>query len=249
MHLLLWSGPVSAANVAGAALPADSRLLVVNQGIDAKNPIGSTAFANVGRKYETLRAFCSARGVDVGQFDTVSLAGFSAAHGLLELLLRDEDSAGRTTALLAFDAYYTSSALRVKPGYRAFCERAVRGRALCVLSSSTFAGQNYPSCDRAVRELVRDLPLVESQCPARLRAALSAAGLQLPLQTLIAGGLIWLRYGETLKHAEHATRLASPVLTSLLTPYLTAQAAAGDDSVDLLTLVLTAILATELMAV
>lgn len=212
MNCLIWCGPVSRSNLSRAVLPAESHVEVFNEGDDG---IGSSAFARLGRQFGSLRRLLGSRGVNLDDCATVTLAGFSAAHGLIEVLLRDPESFERTDVLLAADAYYTGPSKTPKPGYRAYVDRAIAGQALCVLSTSSNAGPGYPSSDDAVRELVRDLGLSHRPPPGEL-----GEELPVPADTVGAGGMLWLRFQDRLTHAEHATRLAPVLLSNLVTPYL-----------------------------
>lgn len=224
LHLVIWAGPVSARNLAGAALPVPSRVLTINSGVGGT---GSTAFANLGRRYDgSLFELCASCGVDLDACATVTLACFSAGHGLVEQLLRNEQSRARIDALVAGDGYYTSRAMAPKPGYLWYCARAFDRRALCVLSSSSIEGPTYPSCQQAVGKLLEAFPLEPARVPTNIPAPEDARG---------AGGLLWLRYGAKYglgpkAHTMHATRVVPGVLTSLVTPYL--QQRTGADGIE-----------------
>lgn len=213
-NLVIWCGPVSAANLAGAALPAPSRVLTINRG---DGGIGSTAFGNLGRRFGgDLAELCGSRGVDLDRTATVTLAAFSAGFALVETILRNPESAPRVDALVAGDAYYTGPEMTVKPGYREFCGRAAAGRALAVLSTSGIGGPNYPSSQAAVGRLLEGLGLEPVPAPEAIPPPDSAAGL---------GGLYWFRYGVKYgagasAHSMHATRVAPAVLSTMVTPYL-----------------------------
>ena len=213
-NLVLWCGPVSASNLAGAALPAPARVLTISEGVGG---IGSTAFANLGRRYEgDLGELLAARKVDLDSCATVTVAGFSAGHGLIEVLLRNSRSAARIDALVAADCYYTGAGRGAKPGYHAYCERAAARKALCVLSTSGIGGPSYPSAEQAVGVLLEDFPLRPVDPPPDVPAPASAVG---------AGGLLWLRYGDKYglgrkAHVMHATEIAPAVLSTVVTPYL-----------------------------
>jgi len=213
-NLVLWCGPVSAANLAGAALPVPSRVITIPRG---DGGIGSTAFANMGRRFDgNLRELLSSRGVDLDECATVTLACFSAGFGLVELLLRNDASRARVDALVAADGYYTSPAMVPKPGYLAYCKRAAERRALAVLSTSSIGGPTYPSAQEAVGKLLEGFELEPTEAPTNIPPPQSAVG---------RGGLLWLRYGGKYGfgktgHSMHATKVAPGVLSSLVTPYL-----------------------------
>lgn len=217
--LVIWCGPVSASNLKTAKLPSGARLLVIGKGV-SPNPestaIGSTHFEALGSSVGgSLRTLLDQRGIDLDAFRSVTLAGFSAGWGLIEHLLRGTD-AGRVDVLLASDAYYGRA---VKPGYRAFLERAAGGRALAVLTTSTIAGPTYPSATAGVEKLVDGLGLEPIQLSPELPR---------PVRALGKLGAVWCDYGlEPFKHVGHATKLAPLYFTHVVTPYLERRALPG----------------------
>lgn len=232
--LVIWCGPVSASNLKTARLPAGARVVTVNRGV-GKDPaapnVGSSHFealaAQVGG---SLRTLLDGRGVDLDAFRSVTLAGFSAGWGLMEPLLRGTDGA-RVDVLYAADAYYTGPGRQVKPGYRAFLERAAAGRALALLTTSNIAGPTYPSSAAAVEKLTEGLDLE----PVQL-----APELPRPVRALGKLGAIWCDYGgEPFQHVGHATKLAPLFFSHVVTPYLERRAlpgagGAGDSVVEAL---------------
>lgn len=232
--LVIWCGPVSPANLKTARLPAGARVVTINRGAgkDPKAPnSGSSNFGLLASQVGgSLRTLLDGRGVDLDAFRSVTLAGFSAGWGLMEPLLRGTDGA-RVDVLYAADAYYTGPGRQVKPGYRAFLERAAAGRALAILTTSHVAGPNYPSSAAAVEKLTEGLPL----------APLSLAP-ELPRPERAVGklGCIWADYGsEPFKHVGHATKLAPLFFSHVVTPYLERRAlpgasGAGDSTLEAL---------------
>lgn len=232
--LVIWCGPVSPANLKTARLPAGARVVTINRGAgkDPKAPnSGSSNFELLASQVGgSLRTLLDGRGVDLDAFRSVTLAGFSAGWGLMEPLLRGTDGA-RVDVLYAADAYYTGPGRQVKPGYRAFLERAAAGRALAILTTSHVAGPNYPSSAAAVEKLTEGLPL----------APLSLAP-ELPRPERAVGklGCIWADYGsEPFKHVGHATKLAPLFFSHVVTPYLERRAlpgasGAGDSTLEAL---------------
>lgn len=220
--LVIWCGPVSPANLKTARLPAGARVVTVSRGAgkDPKAPnIGSSNFELLASQVGgSLRTLLDQRGVDLDAFRSVTLAGFSAGWGLMEPLLRGTDGA-RVDVLYAADAYYTGPGRQVKPGYRAFLERAAAGRALAILTTSHVAGPSYPSSAAAVEKLTEGLDL----------APLSLAP-EIPRPERAVGklGAIWADYGaEPFKHVGHATKLAPLYFSHVVTPYLERRALPG----------------------
>lgn len=232
--LVIWCGPVTAGNLKTAKLPDGARVLVIGKGIskDPKSPaIGSSHFEALGASVGgSLRTLLDQRQLDLDGFRSVTLAGFSAGWGLMEPLLRGTD-AGRVDVLYAADAYYTGPGRQVKPGYRAFLERAAGGRALAILTTSNIAGPTYPSSAAAVEKLVEGLDLAPMQL---------APELPRPVRALGRAGAVWCDYGgEPFKHVGHATKLAPLFFSHVVTPFLERRAlpgagGAGDSVVEAL---------------
>jgi hypothetical protein len=217
--LVIWCGPVSPANLKTARLPAGARVVTINRGAgkDPKAPnSGSSNFELLASQVGgSLRTLLDGRGVDLDAFRSVTLAGFSAGWGLMEPILRGTDGA-RVDVLYAADAYYGRA---VKPGYRAFLERAAGGRALAILTTSTIAGPTYPSATAGVEKLVDGLGLE----PMTLAPALPR-----PVRALGKLGAVWCDYGlEPFKHVGHATKLAPLFFSHVVTPYLERRALPG----------------------
>lgn len=232
--LVIWCGPVSPANLKTARLPAGARVVTINRGAgkDPKAPnSGSSNFELLASQVGgSLRTLLDGRGVDLDAFRSVTLAGFSAGWGLMEPLLRGTDGA-RVDVLYAADAYYTGPGRQVKPGYRAFLERAAAGRALAILTTSHVAGPNYPSSAASVEKLTEGLGLT----PLSL-----APDLPRPERAVGKLGAIWADYGtEPFKHVGHATKLAPLFFSHVVTPYLERRAlpgasGAGDSTLEAL---------------
>jgi hypothetical protein len=215
---VLWCGPISARTLPADLFPPGSHVLTVNEG---DGGIGSSAFARLGERYGSLETLARAHRLELGDFDRVIIASFSAGWGLVEKLLQDDPTL--PDVLLAADSYYTGSGLGRKPGYAALCERAARGEALAVLSCSTIAGPGYPSSDAGLEALLAPLelePLPDPPLPY-------STTLPRPEETLGRASLLWLRYGTRLEHAQHATRLAPELVRALVTPYLEGRAPPG----------------------
>lgn len=220
--LVIWCGPVTAGNLKTARLPAGARVLVIGKGLskDPKSPaIGSSHFEALGSSVgDSLRTLLDQRGLDLDSFRSVTLAGFSAGFGLIEHMLRGTDGA-RVDVLYAADAYYTGPARTVKPGYRAFLERAAAGRALAILTTSNIDGPGYPSSAAAVAKLVEGMGLEPMQLSPELPRPGRAVGKL---------GAVWADYGgEPFKHVGHATKLAPLYFTHVVTPYLERRALPG----------------------
>jgi hypothetical protein len=216
---VIWAGPVSSSNLRGALLPVPAKIVTVNQGAGGK--IGSSAFAALGRNLGSARELLARHSVDLDACETLTLAGFSAAHGLLEVLLRDPETLSRTDALLSADAYYTSPTKGVKPGYLAMAQKAAARRAVAVFTSSPIAGPGYPSGIDSIAPLMREVGVSPILPPPPTTPP--------PVHALGAGSLWWLQYSRGFGHGAHATRLARQLINLRIGPALERAAAPGDD--------------------
>lgn len=201
--VVLWFGPVTAANLSGA-LPAGWRLSVHNRG--AGGGLGSSAFVD---EISAFRDWANTLGLDpltaLGVRDEPCvMAGFSAAHGAHEPILarvaarRDERLAG----LFGFDAYYTSYIKAPKPGHLAWLSWVrddARGR-VATFTTSTHAGADHPSASASFRPLATALGM-------QPRSTVPPFGAR-PERAYGVGSIRWFDYASTYKHTEHATVLA-----------------------------------------
>ena len=198
--IVLWCGPVSAANLASAKWSSRPDVVTVNKG--AGGSVGSDAFAKLGAELRAANDGSVLRGLVPD--GPVVVCGFSAAHGLIESILSSDEDLDRVVAVGAFDAYYTNAAKKPKPGYLRFAELAASSSRRMVLTSSHVAGPTYPSGADATAALLASLELapipLEDVPPARCDAG---AG---------RGALRWYTYADRSElaksHVQHATILA-----------------------------------------
>lgn len=202
MTVLLWCGPVSSSNLSSARWNGSPpRIITVNKG--AGGSVSSDAFKQLGAELAGANDGSVLRGLGLDSGPVV-VAGFSAAHGLIEAILSSARDFERVPAVGAFDAYYTSAAKTPKPGYLRFAREAAAGRRALVMTSSLVAGPTYPSGADAAAALLAPLdlspiPLVDVP-PARCERAEGR------------GGLAWYTYADrtvaTASHVQHATIIA-----------------------------------------
>lgn len=209
MSVLLWLGPVTRENLAGA-LPAGWRLVVHNRGMGGG--LGSSALALAPNDPFPLafRDWAMTLGLDplselgVGPSEPCVMAGFSAAHGAHEPILarvtlrRD----ARLVGLFGFDAYYTSWIKTPKPGHLAWLSW-VRDEPLgrvATFTTSSHAGADHPSATASFRPLATMLDM-------RPSAHVPPFGHR-PERASELGSIRWYEYGLSYKHVEHATVLA-----------------------------------------
>jgi hypothetical protein len=213
--IVLWCGPISASTLEKAPwIGPPPRVLTFNQGIGG---VGSSHFSALAGQLagqgggSVLRGALKAKGLPPDTDEPVMVTGFSAAHGMIEPLLRNEDDASRVVAVGSFDAYYTGPDKTPKPGYQHFAYRASRGLCRMVMTSSHIAGPTYPSGAAAAAPLLASLALEEAPRVNVGKAICDAASAR--------GNLAWYVYadrtdldgaGPNLRasHVQHATILA-----------------------------------------
>lgn len=173
--------------------------------------VGSDAFKKLGAELAAANDGSVLRGL-VDDAGPVVVAGFSAAHGLIEAILSSPVDFDRVPAVGAFDAYYTSAAKTPKPGYLRFATEAAAGRRALVMTSSLVAGPTYPSGADAAAALLAPLDLSPISLvdvpPARCERAEGR------------GGLAWYTYADrtvpTASHVQHATIIAPHFVPQLV---------------------------------
>lgn len=219
--LVFWTGPVTARNLSAVRWRRPTKVIVQNSGTGGA--IGSSAFASFaqGLGADPLATLASQHGATIDQFERVALAGFSAAHGLIDVVLRRAVSRKRVSVVGSFDAYFTGASRSVKPGYDAFARMACDGARVMVMTTSHVGGPGYPPANEAVRPLVDPLGLQPAELPACIT--------ERPATVMGRGGFVWADYANlpSLKqsHLRHATRCAPQYFDCLLAPAL-----AGDKS-------------------
>jgi len=138
------------------------RVLTLNAGVNGA--ISSAAFGELGALFKStggtaLRGALLAANLPADTTEPIALAGFSAGFAVMEAMLVDAADRARIVAVGAFDAYYTSAAKSVKPGYAAFAKLALAGERQMTMTSSHVAGKDYPSGFDAASAFVAPLKL------------------------------------------------------------------------------------------
>lgn len=196
--LVLWVGPVSASMLAGH-VPDGWSLQTINHG-----PSGSIHSSD-------FRSWALSLGPDplgriAPNFDAVIVASFSAGHGASDVILERCAALGddRLSGYLGADSYYLDSlASPPKPGHLAFGACAAHDGRPFWLTTSTHPNQARPSASACVASLSDALRLRRMRVPPSMPPGASAHG---------RGGALWLDYGATFAHPEHATVLAPMAL-------------------------------------
>ena len=225
-HLLVLSGPVSSASFKNVKWSTVTDIIAINHGIGpsdsncevASDPnynkppcIGSGAFANLGDQYPLigrLKAIVNDFGFNINDYSRICLAGFSAGHGLNELILKDSESRNLITCFYAMDSYYTGPNPGVKSGYLSFAQQAANDYSKAmIMTTSGFAGQNYISGTDSIRPLLEKLGIDSKQLivgrPYR------------------KGNFVYINEGTSVAHGEHATVLGPIFFQQIISPWMT----------------------------
>lgn len=215
-HLLIWGGPVASFDMKAQQLP-DVTLLTISQGVGG---IGSNAFRDLalskvdgnGRILPTLLAD---KGLSIDQFEDISLAGFSAFHGMAnEILKRDSDL---VTACVCLDACFSSFEHLEKDGYVLFGSMAANEEKLFVMSGSLGGGQTFST---GVACVIANAQAAAQVAGKELAAVEVPEGVPVPTQALGVGGLVALDYQMAFTHVGHVKQLGGPLLDAYLAPWL-----------------------------
>lgn len=215
--LALWCGPVSS-ELSRVVWRRPTATRIINEGVGG---IGSSAFGSLASQ---LAPGIADKLIDAGRSGPaprlagdpahVLLAGFSAAHGLINPLLKEPESLARVSALGAFDAYYGRS---IKLGYQAACKRAVAGQMLLVATTSDSPDPRVGSAHEGWRTLLDTLPLqalpLSELEPLRLEPRLVEGA-----EAWHAGLFLYL-HAPASKHIDHAKSFAPALVERLVVPY------------------------------
>jgi hypothetical protein len=207
--LLIWDGPIWAKIMDPVNWLHQTTVLT----LPCTGSTGCAALAaNLPRK-GVLAALLQSHKYTIDQWNKIMLAGFSAGHGLNEILLEDPESNARIAALGAFDSYYTGMTAGIKPGYDALAARAVNEEAIMWTSSSSFPGPGYISCEDAIKPLLDKYGPTPADLPGDLGSRLKP-----PLYCVQRGSWVHAHFGDHYKHAEHATVIGPAVFDAWIAP-------------------------------
>lgn len=219
MDLFLWGGPVSTSDVAHVEWQRPTEVVTFNEGIGG---IGSSNFSALAESFRgpdgrILPRLLASRGKHVENYEKISIGGFSAFHGLANLLLLSDGDSIAAAVLL--DACFSALANEPKKGYLAFGSEAAHGEKLLVYTSSMGGGQTYTTGSACARKNF------DAACAAAGALPVSALPRDpLPPMTVglceQAGDLHLLDYGAQFSHGDHVHKLGVPALDAYLVPYL-----------------------------
>jgi hypothetical protein len=231
--LLIWGGPVAQSTLGPLAnpdaWPRPTQIVTFNQGPDGG--IGSSSFQLLANSFKDsngriLPNLLASIGAKRSDYDKVSIAGFSAFHGLAsDLLGADGDD---IDAAVLLDACFTGIPASPKPGYVSYGERAAMGERLMVYTSSWGGGfgsgnAKCPGCP--------DYSTGSDAVRASFMAAAAGVGcspsdytppdtVPQPAEAFRCSSLIWLDYHDAYSHGQHPIVLGPDVLKTFLLPYL-----------------------------
>lgn len=201
MKFVFWIGPVWPGIIA-PAVPKDWTILTFDDRVAGGN--GSEAYKNWALSLggdPLSRLAPSAR--------QILVAGFSRAHGAIEVLLGRAAANGdpRITALLALDSYYSALGVtQPKPGFHRWCELALERSLPVVFTTSSGGLATHQSASDSIKPLAQALMLRETSLPI--------PNLPAPAKTYGRGSILWLDYQNRVRHEDHALKLAQPLLAT-----------------------------------
>lgn len=203
--VVLWIGPVWPGIIRGA-VPADWSILTFDDHKVGGN--GSEAYKN----------WALSLGSDpISQIapnaQQIVLAGFSRAHGAIDVLLAWTAANGdnRITSLVALDAYYSAVGnTQPKVGYLNWCTIALSRNLPVVFTSSSGHRPIEQSASASLKPLASALQLRE--------AKVAMPGLPEPAKSFNRGSILWLDYEARFRHEEHPLVLG-PALFSTGVPF------------------------------
>ncbi|WP_437638365.1 hypothetical protein [Sorangium sp. So ce854] len=213
---VVWLGPVSAAQVAGAELagvPVVHRTCT-GDGSPSCGQIADGWLDGEGRRLPGCRR---ALRLPAGP---LVLAGFSAGGHIVKRLLADPRDRAEVAAVVLADATYTTEwadrahALAAPIGSLVdYAAEAAGGARLFVATASSAPNKQHPTGTQTLAAVARELG-------SRVRVEEDAlAGLPAPERRWEGGGVHLLDYGARYTHAAHATELAPKVWAALVRPW------------------------------
>lgn len=228
--LLIWGGPVFTPGTARKQYPngdigdvvflRDTKIITINTGIGG---FGSSHFSALGAQYKqngggsVLAGLLAAHGVSRSDFENIGCAGFSAWHGLLSQLLLTDGNDIRVSVML--DSCFSSVDPNtwLKAGYVSYGERAARGEAVCVYTSSNGGGPGgqYPSSTGTQCAETNFYASAANAGIAPVPAPLYE-GIPEPVSALVAGELYWYSFEGRVRHDQQVHNILLPTLQTFL---------------------------------
>jgi hypothetical protein len=224
---VLWSGPVSRDQAAGAELPGVPSFFLPCKG-DGNPSCGQIADGwrdASGRKLPEMR-----RKLKIPDGPIV-LAAFSAGGGVVRRLLQDPRDRAEIAGVVLADGTYTTTWKDKKARTASpIAEFVLWGRDVqlnagrlfvATASASPNSGstgkENYPSGAETLAAIAAELAL--PTVPAQ-------EGLPAPARAWGSGSVLLLDYARSFEHGAHATELARQVWAAIVVPHFARQASA-----------------------
>jgi hypothetical protein len=217
--LVVWCGPVSSFNLKGIDWPDGVDVAVVGKG--QNGGIDSASFGLLAEKYRDasgriLPGLMQKVGYLISDYERVAIMGYSAAHGLMAQVLRDDADGPYVAAAVSIDACFSSATSIPKQGYVDFAARAARSESLFVLAGTAgdangVTGWRCASVNAEKGAGAAGIPLGPANVRAPVPVPKSAEG---------AGSLLALDYSGIFSHAQVVPKLTAPIVNAYLLPYL-----------------------------
>ena len=185
---------------------------------------GSSYFGQLANTYRgadgrILRNLVAAKGRDLGSYDKVMLAGFSAFHGLAnEILKADTDL---VDAMVSIDACFSALSAPRKEGYARFADKAAMGLGLFVLTIGPGGGVGSgATLGPGGVDFSSAYDCVMGSVGSRWwRSFDPPEGLPPPESARRSGDLVVLDY-RRFRHDQHINELGVPLMQGYLVPWL-----------------------------
>lgn len=191
-----------------------------------------------GTPLENLMAMA---GLNPGDVQSVGLAGFSAAHQLLNPILKNEADLARVNYLhLADCCFLGAGASAPHLGYVAFAKEAAAGRKMMTITSHGPRGDiHYVGPDGHHYDLTSGTTCVDLFWQAATggggaEGADLPEGLAMPTESRRVGNLMWWGWDDQ-DHAFHANVAAKPIMQMYGTSFMANPASAPWEADKLLT--------------
>jgi len=209
--VLLWVGPVAKNNLVDPPdKPSGKPVLPTSWDIITCNINGT------GKGSDQFKAWALSLGPEplvrlAPDAKQIVIAGFSAGHGAIEVILGQSVNDKRLVGLCALDAYYVGwNNTTPKPGYLAWCQAAIARGLPAWLTTSSHHPKEYPGGSTSIAPLADALNLLPStEVPyafqfdnapiAKVRRNKSVA---------------WFDFGAQITHKDHVHLLARHALAN-----------------------------------
>lgn len=226
MDLLLWGGPVygpgaspyAAGDVGKVAWQRPTEVLTFSaEGSSANAALAESYRGSDGRILPNMLA---ARGRKVSDYEQIAIAGFSAFHGLANLVLASD--ADSIDAAVLLDACFETPGSPAKAGFAYFATLAANGDRLMVFAASgSQNGPGLPPTTKGFECAFHAANAGAESAGVALEASAVPDGVPEPAcGAFQANGLHVLSYCSGYLHGDIINQLGVAVLDGYLVPYL-----------------------------